>query len=56
MLKIKILIFCYYLIFQKLPTLISKTIKMITENENLLLKNLKNQTFHNGVKLKATQR
>ena len=41
MLKTKILFGCYNLIFQKLPALRSKTIKMITENEKLFIEKFK---------------
>ena len=41
MLKTKILFVCYNLIFQKLPTLRSKNIKMITENKKLFIEKFK---------------
>ena len=53
MLKIKILIFCYYLIFQKLPTLISKTIKMITENEKLFIEKFKKSDISEWSKIES---
>ena len=53
MLKTKILFGCYNLIFQKLPTLISKTIKMITENEKLFIEKFKKSDISEWSKIES---
>ena len=53
MLKTKILFGCYNLIFQKLPTLRSKTIKMITENEKLFIEKFKKSDISEWSKIES---
>ena len=56
MLKIKILFVCHYLIFHKLPTLISKTKKMITENEKLFIEKFKKSDISEWSKIESDLR
>ena len=53
MLKTKILFGCYNLIFQKLPALRSKTIKMITENEKLFIEKFKKSDISEWSKIES---
>ena len=53
MLKTKILFGCYNLIFQKLPTLITNTIKMITEDEKLFIEKFKKSDISEWSKIES---